>query len=92
MDINVLKEREMGAFLQMGKLSRKEVKNLLQELGAACGEVEYLEDFEWLNKAITKWEIHLKAEFKELYLTLIEKPKKELKRRSGVVGGWIRLA
>lgn len=90
MDIDSLKKRE--ASMRMGEVTREEVKKLLQELGAACGDVEYVEDYEWLNEAITKWESYLKSEFKELYLTPIKEPKKELKRHSGVVGGWIRLA
>lgn len=92
MDIKALKEREMEAYLQMGELSREEAKKLLRELGEACGDVEYEEDHTWLHEATRRWEAYLKGEFGEIYLTLIKEPKKKLKRRSGVIGGWIRLA
>ena len=84
MNITVLKERERRAYLQMGKLSQEEVKKLLQELGKACGEAEYVEDYAWLNMVIIRWETYLKSEFGESYLTPMKKPRKELKRRMEV--------
>lgn len=81
MDIDLLKKKEREAFLRMGKVSQEEAKKLLQEFGKACEDVEYEEDYAWLNEAIIKWETYLRAEFNEVYQTPIKNSKQGLKSR-----------
>jgi hypothetical protein len=88
-NIDLLKDKNRELYLEIESISqsnnnqarkiyKNKIKNFLDEIVKDAVEIEYIDDYTWVNDTVTFWERFLESEYPEIAHYIIPKPLKPL--------------